>query len=399
MTAPSTLARNASLEDVVQILRDQQPRRFDVVVPATAVRAERGNIVLAGSGVELTADGVTTTDGVYVPTAVCDEGIASKLDIPPSYLARMRTKRVDLYDANVNGWLHGVDLLVDDTDHEGMVRYQPATPDPRQFLVRTFRSLDGGEGVARAFLSDSYKPIENLDVLFTCLEAIGQAGIEVEVKNASLTDRNMYVKLLVPSIQALAPSLLHNYRSPFTGASGADNPVVFAGVVIGNSEVGHGAFGITPFIEVQVCGNGMTIRKDAIRAQHLGGKLPAGEIVWSDDTQTKNLELIGAKTRDALSTFLSQAWLDRKIAEIEQTAGVEVKKPEETIKQVTSALRYTQSQQDSILRMFIKGGDTTAFGVVQAVTAAAQEVEDADVAADMEADALRVLELAVQHAG
>lgn len=399
MTAPSTLARNASLDDVVQILRDQQPRRYDVVVPATAIRVERGNVVLAGSGVELTDDGVTTTDGVYVPTAICDEGIASKLDIPPSYLARMRAKRIDLYDENVNGWLHGIETLVDDEDEPGKVRYLPAVPDPRSFLVRTFRNQDGSAGVARAFLSNSYKPIENLDVLFTCLEAIGQAGIQVEVKNASLTDRNMYVKILVPSISALAPGLLRNYRSPFSGASGADNPLVFAGVVIGNSEVGHGAFGITPYIEVQVCSNGMRITREAIRAQHLGGKLPAGEIVWSDDTQAKNLALIGAKTADAMRTFLSQEWLDRKVAEMEQAAGVEIKKPEETIKQVTSALRYSQAQQDSILRMFIKGGDTSAAGVMQAVTAAAQEVDDADVAADMESDALRVLELAVQHAG
>lgn len=398
MTAPSTLARNASLEDLVAILRGQQPRRFDVVVPATAVRAERGNLVLAGTGVEITLDGVTSTDGTYVPTAVCDGGIADKLGIPPSYLTKMRNNRVDLYDANVNGWLHGVDLVVDDEEHPGFVRYESATPDPRRFLVRCFRNDDGSPGVARAFLSDSYKPIENLDVLMTTLEGIGSAGVPVEVTAANLTDRNMYVKIRSTEISALAPTLLRNYRSPFTGALGADNPVVFAGFVISNSEVGHGAFSIAPMVEVQVCTNGMVRREQAIRAQHLGGKLPEGQIVWADDTQAKNLELIGLRTRDAIRTFLSQEWLDAQVAEAEKAAGVEVAKPEETIKAVTQKLRYTEAQQDSILRMFIKGGDTSAAGVMQAVTAAAQEMSDADVAADMEADAFRVLDLAVQFA-
>ena len=61
----------------------------------------------------------------------------------------------------------------------------------------------------------------------------------------------------------LAPALLAGYRTPFTGAAGADNPVVFAGFVITNSETGCGAFTLTPRLVVQVCRNGMTITRDA----------------------------------------------------------------------------------------------------------------------------------------
>jgi len=396
MTAPATLARNASLEDLVEILRGQQPRRYDVVVPAAAIRAERGNLVLAGTGVELTADGVTSTDGTYIPTAVCDGGIAAKLDIPPSYLARLRRERPDMYDSNVNGWLHGY------TAHHTNGVYSTGgagEPDPRRFLVRCFRDDNGGQGVARAFLSDSYKPIENLDVLMTALEGIGQAGVQVEVASANLTDRNMYVKIRSTDVSALAPTLLRNYVSPFSHKRGADNPVVFAGFVLSNSEVGHGAFSIAPYIEIQVCTNGMVRGDQAIRAQHLGGKLPEGQITWADDTQAKNLELIGLKTRDAIQAFLSQEWLEGQIAQIEAKSDRELDKPEETIKQVTAKLRYTTAQQDDILKMFIKGGDTTTGGVMHAVTASAQNQADADLAAEMEADAFRVLDLAAQYAG
>ena len=56
-------------------------------------------------------------------------------------------------------------------------------------------------------------------------------------------------------------ALLAGYRSPFTGASGADNPVVFAGFVITNGETECGAFSPTPQLVVQVCRNGMTITR------------------------------------------------------------------------------------------------------------------------------------------
>ena len=60
-----------------------------------------------GAEAELTEDGVTQVDGVYRPTSTFLNGIASKLDVPVGYLNRMHQTRPDLFDANVNGWLHG----------------------------------------------------------------------------------------------------------------------------------------------------------------------------------------------------------------------------------------------------------------------------------------------------
>jgi hypothetical protein len=64
--------------------------------------------------------------------------------------------------------------------------------------------------------------------------------------------------------------------SPLTGARGAENPLVFAGFVLSNSETGHGSFSVTPRLIAQVCGNGYTITRDAMREVHLGGRLDAG---------------------------------------------------------------------------------------------------------------------------
>jgi hypothetical protein len=71
MTAPAILtSRNATLPDMVAILRTQRARRLDVVAPATAIHAHEGNLVISGTVQQMTADGVTSAAGAYRPTQV-----------------------------------------------------------------------------------------------------------------------------------------------------------------------------------------------------------------------------------------------------------------------------------------------------------------------------------------
>jgi hypothetical protein len=63
--------------------------------------------------------------------------------------------------------------------------------------------------------------------------------------NVLSADPRMHVRVVCEQVSSLAPALLAGYRSPFTGAAGADNPVVFSGFVISNSETGCGAFTLT----------------------------------------------------------------------------------------------------------------------------------------------------------
>jgi hypothetical protein len=365
-------ARNATLQDLAALLRGQQARKIDVVAPAAAIRAEDGFLVLDETIPEIGLDGVTMTAGRYRPTEVCDHGIADKLGIPAAYLRKTRESHPALFDANVNGWLER---------------------DDRAFLVRCLRGDDGETGVARAWLSDSYKVIDNLDVLLAALDGIRASGYPVQVDSCDLTERRMYVRVRCEPVQVLAPALLSGYRSPFTGASGADNPVVFAGFVLANSETGCGAFSITPRLVAQVCGNGMTITRDAKRAVHLGEKLDQG-ITWSADTMSKQLVLLTAMARDTVTSILDPGYVERAVRELERQAGHPVKTPAEAIKTIASQLRYTQAQQDDILSHFIAGGDLTAGGIMHAVTSAAQVQDDGDAAWDLESTALDALRLA-----
>lgn len=389
-----TTARNANLTDLMTLLQEQHARKVDVVAPATAIRSENGVLIVKGTEPVLTPDGVTTADGRYTPTAVCDEGIADKLGVPVSYVKRIRVDRPDLYDANVNGWLHGRRekrslATLDQSTGEfgpGTLIREAIGPDPRKFLVRAFRGDDGQTGIARAFLSDRYAMVDNLDVLMAALDGIRDAGVAVEIDGGDLTDRRMVVRVKCPEVQALAPTLLAGYRSPFTGASGSENPTVFAGFQISNSEVGGGAFTIVPRLVVQVCNNGMTITKDAMSKVHLGGRLDAGVVRWAADTQQAAVALVTKQARDAVTTFLSGDYLTDTIARMETKAGEEVRTHDD-VKVLAKSAKFTDTEVEGILSYFTQGGQMTRGGVANAVTAYAQTVEDGDQAYALEARA------------
>ena len=371
-----TSVRHSDLTTLGAALQSQRTRSIDVVAPAKSLTVQGTAFVVKGLEPVITLDGVTNPDGLYMPTSVGDEGIAAKLDIPIGYLRRMRTSAPWLYDANVASWLQA---------------------DDRKFLMRLLRSDEpGGEtaGVLRAFLSDSYRAIDNFDVLLATLQGMKDAGIVEPKITADLTDRRMYVKVAVPSISALAPELLAGYRSPFTGQEGKDLPVVFAGLVISNSETGNGAFNITTRLEIQVCNNGVTITADAARKTHLGAKLDSGVVKYSDTTLRANLELVKSQTTDAVRTFLDVDYLKAKIVELEAKAGVKVADPTVTIATVAKRLGFTKAQETDIMAHFITGGQLTAGGVMQAVTSAAQLQADGDGQWDMEALAVPALALA-----
>lgn len=393
--------RNADLGDMAALLKDHRARGLDVIVNPAAFRADHGQIVVDQTAQVITEDGVTQASGRFTPTKAADSLIGTKLGIHGSYLTRLRESgRWDIYDANVNGWLHG--------GAEGEFG-----PDSRNFMLRLLRpdsGLDGG--VLRAMLSDTYKRIDNLDVLLSALDGIRKADPDggIEVDGCDLTDSKMYVRISAPGVQTMAPAMLAGYRNPFSGApmddlkrwegvarregmgyDGGGAPVMFAGFVISNSEIGQGAFSITPRITVRICRNGLTISADALTEIHRGTRQTEGVIEWSADTQRKELELVALRARDAVTKFLDPRYLEAKVRQMEQAAGVPVGDPVAVVREVVKQAQFPNDLESDILGMFTRGGQATAGGVMQAITAVAQTVEDAELAALMEAEALPAL--------
>lgn len=414
----TTALRAADLGDLAALLQTQRAQRFDTVVPAAFMHCEAGRVFIDGDRLDvMDEDGVHVVDSPrYDLTDVAIEGLSGYLGVPRQYLRKLAETHVALFDQNINGWLQ----------HE--------TQANRKYLVRILRDSEDGTGVVRAVLTNGYKLIENLDVLTAAIQGITEAGVEAKVRRCDLTDRRMYVTLSAPGVAVEAPRLLDGYRGPWHSEALAQHriitpeqaeafrrdgdagstahgegpgrgfytpgtePIIFGGMVLSNSDVGQGAFSLQGQLQVLRCTNGLTIPGGKLRKVHIGERHDVGDIDWSNRTNEVSLELIKSQTRDAVTTFLSADYVAAQVAELEERAGVAIDKPDETIKNVTKALSYSDEVTDSILGHFIAGGQLTAGGVMQAVTSVAQTVASGDDAAAMEADALRALDFAVQYA-
>jgi hypothetical protein len=135
-----------------------------------------------------------------------------------------------------------------------------------------------------------------------------------------------------------------------------------------------------------------------MRQIHIGGKLDEGVIKWSDETQQRTLELVKAKTADAVRTFLDVDYVRMVIAGIEEAAAVKVTSPVKAVDNIAKGFGFNDSEKDQIMTFFIQSGDATAGGVMNAVTATAQVLTDPDRANELEDVALDVLTATAQFA-
>jgi hypothetical protein len=416
-------ARNATTADLMGILNEQAGRKVDLVVPATSLASRGGLIKVKGSTAELTEDGVTMADGLYRPTDVFDDGLSTKLGIPRQYLRRMRTDRPDLLDGNVNGWLHGKTSKVVNTSlpASSLPRTEVIHPaDDRAFLLRLFSGTEGGEGVARAMLSDKYGiTMDNIDILTAVMSGIADSGVKPLIRVTDLSERNMRVQFEFPDRSALAPGLMPDgYRSPFDGGgatrAGAfselrqqygahhifeqkDAPVAFLGFDLRNSETGGGAYTLAPKIVLVRCTNGWTetAKDSVIRRVHLGARLEQGHITASARTARAAGRLVASETQDAVSQWLSEGFLEGLIARRSEQAATPITSPSETVPAICQKLGFSDEEQTSVLDLFITcGGPSTAGALANAVSAFAQTVQDVDRAYEIELATVPALEAA-----
>lgn len=327
-------------------------------------QAQKADYVLASNKIVMEGGIITANGNQYTPNLIMHEGLSDKLSIPLKYYQKMQAERPELLDMNVNGWLKQAG--------------------GKNVLLRTFETVE--KNIARAFLSDRYMALDNYDVLFTVLEAIKKMGVKVEIKNADVTDKRLYLNVVAPDVEIQATEFLKGYLKDHDGLGNG----IVSGFTISNSEVGCGQFSVRPRAVIVKCNNGMIKPKDAFSRIHLGGKLETGVIQWSQETRNRNLKLVMSQVTDAINTYLSQDYLGKMVADIAQAHEIKLSHPLDTVKHVCKELRYTEEQRKSILDYFVQDGDTKASGIIHAITRHAQG-EDADTRNDMETDAFKIL--------
>jgi hypothetical protein len=334
-----------SLVTLAQELTRQAQAKRDFIAPASSLVATMNpnGPVLAGFGDVLPIN----------PSAL--RQISGYLKIPAEYFDRMAKEAPDLWERSVNTWL------------------QKANGDRR--MVRT---LDGN---VRALLSDSYKRIDHFEVAEAALEVLdGVPGLKVV--STAITEAKLYIK-------AVSTEIVGEVKSKRVG------DLVEAGVMISNSEIGQGSVSIKPFLNFLVCTNGMVRDKATMRAAHIGRKRDDLEGLLSDQTRQLEDAAVLSKVRDVIKLAFDAAEFQRVIERMSEQATEQITgNVPKAIEVLGQTYGMTQSEQSSVLRNLIEGGDLSRYGLTNAVTRTAEDLPSYDRATEFETIGGRIVDLA-----
>jgi hypothetical protein len=339
-----------TLVELAQELQRRKDAKKDYLVPSQMMRHETGESGVSSIVINNPIEGQAT----FGITELARRQLADKLKIPFAYFERMRNDQPSLLDSNVNTWL---------------------TAENDRRLIRT---LDGN---VRAVLSERYRRLDNFDLADHVLPILRDVSPGATFESLELTDTKMYLKVVTPRVQ---------YEI-------AKGDIVQAGVVISNSEVGHGTLSVQPLLYRLVCTNGLIAPDSSLRKTHLGRILPGDEdsvITFQDDTLRADDQAFFLKVRDVVRGAVSETTFRLLAMKMQKTMGIPLTgDPVKTIEVLADRYSLNDDERSGVLRHLISGGDLSGYGLVNAVTGYSQEVPDYDRATEFEVLGGRLIDL------
>jgi hypothetical protein len=318
-----------TLSQLAAKIESEQAAKRDFIVPSSAMHMS--------PTAELEIDG----EGSFPIRPIAHDQIGGRLGIPSKYYDRMLSERPDLLATNVNAWLSS-------SDDRRMVRIL--------------------HDDARAVLSDRYQRIDNAEIAEVALPVLARIP-DVQIVSSEITERRMYIQAVSPRIQGEVKV----------------GDVVQAGVIISNSEVGSGAVSISPMVYRLRCLNGMVLPDQKFRAYHVGRQIEDTADLWRDDTRKADDRAILLKVRDMVSAAVDQARFNSNLERMQGLTRSEIKADVvKAVEVLTKTIGATDVEGAGILQSLIKGGDLSAWGFVNAVTAQAHAANDYDRSVELE---------------
>ncbi len=334
------MKQGKTLQELASELQRQSEKKLDIVSDTREIFMNDDLSISVGE------------TNIFTPTKHCHQQIGTFLDIPKKYYDRMLSEDNRLLTDNVNAWMH------------------------KKQSRRMIRTLDGN---ARAFLSDRYRRIDNDIIAEMSLNTLlNMPGISTDnVVSTEITERKLYLKVIFSHIRGEIKV----------------GDTVESGIVISNSEIGLGGFQVAPFVHRLVCLNGMTVNDASINKRHLGSRLSAG-IAYQDDTVKADDKALMLELRDTIMASASQVQFDKYVEKMrEATEGEKITKPVEAVEILSKNFGFNETEKTSILENLIKDQDYSKWGMVNAVTAIANDHPDYDRATEIESIGGRVLDL------
>ena len=331
-----------NINELAKKITDQAEKKVDMVVDSRSMEL-----------LPVEQDDVTTNAPVLMSiddskqmeiTPTAHRQLATRLQIPYAYYERVMNNNPVLLAENVNNWLG-------------------QTQNKR--MIRTYQS-DGSTvwDLMRADLSNKYLTFDNEDVAEAVLPVMFDE--QLEIISSNVTEKKLYIKAVTDKL---------------TGEI-EKGDVVRGGVIVSNSEVGYGSVNVQAFIERLVCMNGM-IAETSFRRRHIGASHDITDLL-SRDTLNKTSEALVGQVQDVVRNVLSHEGFNNVLGKLRETTETEIAKPIDAVEIIQKQFKFTEDEKDSVLNHLIKGGDTTKWGLTNAVTRASQDLEDYDRATEFE---------------
>ena len=280
----------------------------------------------------------------YAVSEVAHRQIAERLNIPYKYYERMRLDYPELLDQNINGWL-------------------ARTPEKRML-----RTLDGK---LRAFLSDRYRRLDNLELVDHVLPVLAEMK-GCDIVSCDVTETHLYLKIINKALKTEV----------------VPGDVVQAGFVISNSEIGLGALKVEPLVYRLICKNGMISKDYSHKKYHTGRQVDDTDNayeLYSDATLEADDKAYFLKVQDIVKAAVDETKFALTVDKLRASMEIPTaNNPVETVEILGDRYLLNKNERGSILRNFIMGNDLSHYGLVNAVTRASQDIEDYNRATELE---------------
>ena len=315
-----TLKQGKTLSELGRELQRQRLNRHDFLADTRSLEMQSDSL---GSTLRLSVDDQPLTFSVG---EIAHQQIAARLNIPFRYYQKMQVHAPRLLDQNVNTWL---------------------AQNPERRMIRV---LDGN---VRAFLSDRYRRLDNLELCAAVLPVINDMkGANIE--SCEVTPSHLYIKVVNRKLKAEVRV----------------GDVVQAGFVVSNSEVGLGSLRVEPLVFRLVCKNGLICKDLAQKKYHVGRQVnlsdDAAYEVYSDETLAQDDKTFFMKVQDIVRAAVDEA-----------------------------KFLLTENERGDILRQLFIGGDNSRYGLINAVTSASKIAKSYERATDLERIGGEILALPV----
>lgn len=288
----------------------------------------------------------------FTINSVAHEQIGMKLGIPSKYYNRMLEHEPELLATNVNRWFQ---------------------KEPESRMIRTL------DGKARAFLSDRYRRIDNHEIAMAVLPIISRMeGASVE--SCELTDKRMYLKVVNPRIQTEV----------------AKGDVVQSGILISNSETGLGAVSVMPLVYRLVCKNGMIANTAGKRSRHVG-RSNEGEDnfeIFRSETIIADDKAFVMKLQDIVRATADMVQFEHIVSTMKISKDAKISGDVPAVVQLAAKnYGFFERESQSILDHLIRGEELSLYGLANAVTRHAQDVDSYDRSTELEMTAWQMMNM------